>query len=240
MRDRDGRALVKVCEDEDANDPLSRKELDELRDVFRRPLPPVAVVAKSESENGAGSEGYEAASSTPRRIKGETDTGTNTDPRGTIRTLQGSSSLSTTADLGPARPLRLHDIPHIRDAVQPPVSTTAARPPITIHRLPPTSGNAQTGAAVVATTPAMKTSKTDTLASAYALGRLSTTQAAGKCPLCSLDNDAAALLCAACANVLRPEAVLGSWQCGSRSCSETGYMNAGDCGVCGLCGGRRL
>lgn len=251
MKDKDGRALVKVCEDEDANDPSARNELDELRNVFCQPPPPVAVVAKSERENGAGSAGDEAASSPPRIIKGETDIGTNTGPRGTIRTLQASSSLPATADLGPSRPLRLHDIPHIRDAVQPPskptrsfgwppVSTTTARPSITIRRLPPATRNAGTGDAAVATAPAMKTAKTDTIASTYALGGLSTTRAAGKCPLCSLDNDAAALLCAACANVLRPEAVLGSWQCGSTSCSETGYMNAGDCGVCGLCGGRRL
>ncbi|MCJ1309388.1 hypothetical protein MMC25_003047 [Agyrium rufum] len=59
------------------------------------------------------------------------------------------------------------------------------------------------------------------------------------CPICSLSNSGLALCCSACSNVLQPELVPGSWFCLASSCKESGYMNSGDCGVCGLCGGAR-
>jgi len=63
MLDKDGHALVKVCEDEDDADPSARDELDELRNVFRG--------NKVKKEPGSS----QASSSTPQtpqtRVKGE-------------------------------------------------------------------------------------------------------------------------------------------------------------------------
>ena len=56
------------------------------------------------------------------------------------------------------------------------------------------------------------------------------------CPVCSLHNDHGAVTCAACANVLDMSVVPNHWRCESASCSESAYVNSGDCGRCGLCG----
>jgi len=58
------------------------------------------------------------------------------------------------------------------------------------------------------------------------------------CPTCSFENDPPALTCAVCANVLRPESVVGSWKCKSAACEGSTYINAGDVGLCGVCGAR--
>ncbi|KAI4252978.1 MAG: hypothetical protein LQ352_003975 [Teloschistes flavicans] len=57
------------------------------------------------------------------------------------------------------------------------------------------------------------------------------------CPICSLANEPSALVCVACSHVLQPKLMPGSWRCGSSTCRVSGYLNAGDCGRCGVCGG---
>ena len=42
-----------------------------------------------------------------------------------------------------------------------------------------------------------------------------------------------------CANVLRPEFVVGAWRCKSSACKDSKYVNAGDVGLCGVCGARK-
>lgn len=59
------------------------------------------------------------------------------------------------------------------------------------------------------------------------------------CPICSMINDRAALLCAACSHVLKPDSVPNHWQCRSSRCGSSHYVNAGDCGLCGICGSRK-
>lgn len=57
------------------------------------------------------------------------------------------------------------------------------------------------------------------------------------CPVCSVANERTALTCMVCANVLRPEFVLGSWSCRKAECGQ--YLNAGDVNLCGVCGTRK-
>ena len=59
------------------------------------------------------------------------------------------------------------------------------------------------------------------------------------CPICSLENDASAWICGACSNVLKPQLSPGHWKCASSSCVGSSYVNAGDCGVCGVCASRK-
>ncbi|KAK5114288.1 hypothetical protein LTR62_002539 [Meristemomyces frigidus] len=61
------------------------------------------------------------------------------------------------------------------------------------------------------------------------------------CPICSLSNAPQAPTCTACSHVLKPSLVKGSWRCGSQTCKESGsqYVNAGDVGRCGVCGGKK-
>jgi hypothetical protein len=56
------------------------------------------------------------------------------------------------------------------------------------------------------------------------------------CPVCTCENDANALTCAVCANVLNKQLVPNAWSCKAPTCKETAYVNAGDAGVCGVCG----
>lgn len=56
------------------------------------------------------------------------------------------------------------------------------------------------------------------------------------CPICSLLNLPSAPTCLACAHVLSPSTMPGHWRCGGPECaSSSAYVNAADCGVCGLC-----
>ncbi|OAA73170.1 wlm [Cordyceps fumosorosea ARSEF 2679] len=226
ITDGDGRAMVKVCGDEEEGEEdqgaARRSERDELRRVLLtthpHPPPPPPTTTTTTTTTTVKAERDDAGRPRPR-IKDE--------PSDEANSATVSSGLR---DATPPRPLRLHDIPHIRDAVPPrqtrtappsrraPPATAARRPAITIHRLPTTKTERE------AVTTTMTTSPSD-----------------GRCPLCSLDNVGGkeALRCAACAHVLRPDAVRGAWSCESASCAGTGYVNAGDCGICGLCGGRR-
>lgn len=59
------------------------------------------------------------------------------------------------------------------------------------------------------------------------------------CPICTTISATSALVCIVCANVLDTSKVPG-WHCGSAACERSRYVNASDCGVCGICGGRRV
>ncbi|KAG5927658.1 hypothetical protein E4U42_001980 [Claviceps africana] len=62
---------------------------------------------------------------------------------------------------------------------------------------------------------------------------------ASTCSMCSFENDTAAATCGACAHVLDAALTPNTWRCADSGCRGTGYVNSGDCGVCGLCGQRR-
>jgi len=56
------------------------------------------------------------------------------------------------------------------------------------------------------------------------------------CSICSLENEASALTCLACSNVLKPDFVPDHWACRVASCQGSKYLNSGDAGACGVCG----
>ncbi|KAM3563580.1 hypothetical protein ARSEF4850_002250 [Beauveria asiatica] len=245
MKDGDGGAMVKVCEDEDGNDPSARNERDELRSVFVRP-----PGFHAERDGGRRN----AADAGRPRTKTEPESSSS---RGSSRGRSAETDMLREVPPVATRPLRLHDIPHIRDAMPPTKATlptrkegssgpvaasspTAARPipttrpAITIHRLAALPAPKRQGPAAAAA--AAAAAKEEEAAPSTKNGDAA---GAGTCPLCSLENDAAAVRCAACGNVLRTDAVQGAWRCGGAGCKGTGYLNAGDCGVCGLCGRRK-
>ncbi|KAH9996958.1 WLM-domain-containing protein [Xylariaceae sp. FL0662B] len=61
----------------------------------------------------------------------------------------------------------------------------------------------------------------------------------GICPLCSFDSGADAIICDVCSHVLDAGKVPNCWKCNSASCQGSLYLNAGDSGICGVCGGRK-
>ncbi|EFZ00212.1 wlm [Metarhizium robertsii ARSEF 23] len=65
-------------------------------------------------------------------------------------------------------------------------------------------------------------------------------QSISACSTCSFINPSSAPTCNMCANVLDPTHTPNSWRCTSTTCTDSKYVNSGDCGVCGLCGRRRI
>jgi hypothetical protein len=55
------------------------------------------------------------------------------------------------------------------------------------------------------------------------------------CAVCSLVNNAGAICCVACSNVLSPRLMPNHWKCEGEACKVSKYINAGDVGLCGLC-----
>ena len=59
------------------------------------------------------------------------------------------------------------------------------------------------------------------------------------CPICSMSNGPGSLLCIACSHVLDTSKIMKHWQCRSDACQGSQYINAADCGRCGICGARK-
>lgn len=59
------------------------------------------------------------------------------------------------------------------------------------------------------------------------------------CPICSMSNGPGSLLCIACSHVLDTSKITRYWQCRSGACQGSQYINAADCGRCGICGARK-
>lgn len=59
------------------------------------------------------------------------------------------------------------------------------------------------------------------------------------CPICSMSNGPGSLLCIACSHVLDTSKITRYWQCRSDACQGSQYINAADCGRCGICGARK-
>lgn len=59
------------------------------------------------------------------------------------------------------------------------------------------------------------------------------------CPICSMENPHDSPLCQACSHVLKPDLIPNHWRCQSAECKDSAYLNNGDSGLCGVCGGRK-
>ena len=59
------------------------------------------------------------------------------------------------------------------------------------------------------------------------------------CPICSMSNGLGSLLCIACSHVLDTRKITRYWRCRSDACQGSQYINAADCGRCGICGARK-
>ncbi|KAI9732795.1 MAG: hypothetical protein M1834_003733 [Cirrosporium novae-zelandiae] len=60
------------------------------------------------------------------------------------------------------------------------------------------------------------------------------------CPVCSMINSANQAACIACSHVLQTDLIPNHWSCRSLTCRDSGYLNPGDFGRCGICGTRKL
>jgi hypothetical protein len=167
MFDDKGRALIKICEDEDDKDGDARREMDEIQGFAPQPKPAKKTVPSK-------------ASSKPPA------------PKPTKTQPASKTALRSTATPNPSLGSGNSLLESFKSLPKPKTSAPQARP-------------SQRSA----------------------------------CPICSLENDAGALTCGACANVLNKDFVPDHWRCKSAACEGSQYINAGDAGVCGVCGTAR-
>jgi hypothetical protein len=163
MVDDRGRALVKICEDEDDGDGDARREFDEIQGF--------ATTKK------VSAPGRSTARSRPRA----TDSGPKPNEVPPANNASSSAEVLRLDEIWKRRP----DASKVTAIVKPAASPEA--------------------------------------------DRLS-------CDVCSLSNESGCFICAACSNVLRPQLVRDHWKCSSEVCKDSVYINAGDFGMCGICG----
>ncbi|CAN9118835.1 unnamed protein product [Alternaria alternata] len=166
MFDDKGRALIKICEDDNDNDGDARREMDEIQKFAPQP--------------------NSTAKSTPARASSKP-------PRSQSLKMKPAPTNTSRSTAAPA-------------ASTPPLGSKLSQSKI--HK-----------------------SQHDPVIPAL---RLRPSQSF-PCPVCSLENDAEALTCAVCANVLKEDFVPNHWRCKSAACEGSQYVNAGDAGVCGVC-----
>ncbi|OTA99573.1 hypothetical protein M426DRAFT_255023 [Hypoxylon sp. CI-4A] len=70
-------------------------------------------------------------------------------------------------------------------------------------------------------------------------GTKATDSTSGICSMCSFDNGSGVAICGVCSHVMDPSKVPDPWKCRSAACQGSLYLNAGDSGICGICGQRR-
>ncbi|KAL6808740.1 WLM domain-containing protein [Trichoderma camerunense] len=205
MVDRHGGDMVKVCEDEDANDADARNELDQLHGLFGR---------QKIKQDPDGAETLNLPSS--RRSQQQ--------PEQVVkREKTGLSIKPEAADDDDLSSMRLSSIPHVKPKND---KSTKSGPD---EDSPLTDERHQQSTSTTRPT-STKSSPNNTTAEARS--------SSPTCSICSFENSQAAVTCAICANVLYPSLTPG-WRCSSAACTGTAYVNAKDCGVCGLCGQRR-
>jgi hypothetical protein len=66
-----------------------------------------------------------------------------------------------------------------------------------------------------------------------------TTSSRVDCPICTTSNDRLNPTCTVCAHVLDKTKMPSYWVCKSEACQATEYVNAGDAGLCGICGSKK-
>lgn len=184
--DRRGGGMVRVCEDEDKEDPNARNELRELEDMKgpRSGSPQLMDIPEFKA---------------PPKISVSQSSKPTRPPSSTFETLS---------------------------TPKPPTATSSKQPGIS--KPPPkpvASTSSSTNANNLAPGQPKPASKPPTNSA---------------CPICTTLNPPTSLTCGMCAHVLKPDFIPNTWSCKSEACRDGEYLNAGDVGVCGVCGTRKV
>lgn len=241
LLDGKGRGMVKVCEDEEGDDPEAKDEMAELRDVFARVKPdpddePRALADIPEARVNQG---------TQRVKQPDPDDDFEDWAAGDVPQDKGEQSRSTLAmdKIPTARPSTSRS-PVARDD-----ESTVSEASDVGSPKPPSRG---TPASASTSKPSQLLNDDESTASEASdpdlltkvptesrKGTLPATDMESPCSMCSFASPPTAVTCSMCANVLKPSSVQGAWRCVGVDCKGTSYWNAKDCGVCGLCGVRK-
>jgi len=237
MQDGKGRGMIKVCEGEDQDDPRVKREIEELHELE--------------------GDGRNTRLQNPSRRTGPTHdsptylnniSGPSTQARQSPRQALSQPAAAVPSD---DPNIRLHDIPLYVETMDNPASEEKstkrsqrnARPAgDLIATLPQFSA---WRAAIVAKDALQideeiekdENDEGQTTGTRTVQGTRETQDLA--CPICSMANETSSLLCIACSHVLDTNRVTCYWRCQSDACNGSLYINAADCGLCGVCGTRR-
>ncbi|KEY71087.1 hypothetical protein S7711_00909 [Stachybotrys chartarum IBT 7711] len=212
MTDKEGRSMVKVCEDEAADDPEASNELRELQSMLQKRQ----VRVKAEPTD-------DVQPTTARKRDAGTSAATKDNPQSTT----SREAISTRMKHEEATEDGFLERRQIK-----PEPTDDTGIPLSLPERPADAAaddhdeDVSREDASRTTTPQMDLSQP--LAGAKT-----------RCTACSYENAPLTVTCGVCANVLDAAASPGAWQCTRSSCSGGSYWNSGDCGVCGLCGQRK-
>ena len=146
------------------------------------------------------------------------------------RAERAGSSLkpvSTLSFRGPADRIRMEDIPQYVEKENRPSAKNPQAAQTNVRPLP-TTKEATPNAKVSQTSSPSVTAQTGVPESSEVI-----------CPICSMSNGPSSLLCIACSHVLSTGRITRYWRCRSDVCHGSQYVNAADCGRCGICGARK-
>lgn len=214
IKDQKGRDLYKVCGDEGEQDEGGQAEMEELQRLGK--------ISQSKESDVPAAEGSRTLAMEDQQSETENESDVVTQPNGTndphdtpVSFVEDSSHTEVKGDdlgFGEAQtvPQDNDSIPAIQSAVNTvQVQGRSVQQPSTT-----TPNNVPE---VVAQSDPHDTA----------------------CPICSLDNEPAAVTCAACSHVLKPKVMHNHWRCSGIQCMRSKYINAGDVGRCGLCGSQK-
>ncbi|OAP65303.1 hypothetical protein AYL99_01275 [Fonsecaea erecta] len=232
MLDGQGRGMIRVCDDEDTGDINVQRELQDLNTLDRYFKP---------FQNGRGSGIIQTQDLDP------TDKPSLEQPN-IIATLESdtndSGQASEKMDGQQQQPQKKGTPAKVSSHTPSPEPTQPTDDPSPILKLRPTTPSVtqkldstqatRTSSLVKATSPNSPPSASST---SSPLSR----PIIVPCPICSLENPRLNATCMACSHVLDTRKDPRHWSCQSAVCrySQSGYVNAGDAGVCGLCGTKK-
>ncbi|KAI5246159.1 WLM-domain-containing protein [Aureobasidium subglaciale] len=261
MNPEDGN-MVRVCENEDSDDKDAQREFDELREIdLARPRLQIAPSTRQASKGKSKQTIVSDDESTESEEEQDLDTRrTFVKPPSKTQPAPDDASTDSEDDIQDVTSL-VEETNKLKEArkgnndkalpTQDRPSSKKSQPPAVDIKDESTASEGDTHSVKVAATktPSAQSSSVTIFREATISVPTSTTSEAAKivtpavqipsCPICSLENEPTAALCAACSHVLKPGLMPNCWKCTSVDCQSVGYTNVGDYGFCGLCGSVR-
>jgi hypothetical protein len=257
MSPEDGN-MVRVCENEDAEDKDAQREFDELREIDRDMPKPQIAPSKNPSSKGKGKETIPLDDASTESEDDQdldaqhsfTKPSNKTQPiPDDVSTDSEDEILDVTSAMQEKNKQKDQNSPNKSTqrpgSKQPEKDSKKSQPPPVDIKDDSTASDSETSG-TKNTTPKPPPAPPSSNAITNTEPRTATPSSkpaehppaipASTCPICSLENESTAALCVACSHVLNPTLMPNCWKCTSTDCQSVGYVNPGDYNLCGLCG----
>jgi hypothetical protein len=250
--------MVRVCENEDAEDKDAQREFDELREIDQG-MPKLHIApSKQSSLKGKAKETIPSDdASTESDDEQDLDAQHKfTKPPNKVQPIPEDAStdsdddiLDITSAMQERNKQKVDNISNKPaskpESKQPEQNSKKSQPPPVDIKDDSTASESET-CDIKTTTPKPPPAPTPSIATTSTEPRTATSTSktaerppaipTSTCPICSLENEPTSALCAACSHILNPTLMPNCWKCTSTECQSVGYINPGDYNLCGLCG----